>query len=180
MTPDEIRRRLSRLRSMDFAGAEKLAADIALDAREPFSALSKLLTAGDAAAARKVETVLRGLGELSILPRIGAVDGLAGDARTRQLVDAFRAFRDLEERVVAGLRAALSDTAVIPPSSGAGPVEVSPPPRRVCDEAYQLLRRLRHPDEPEDEYRRVGLRFARMPESERDRLIAAYVEGRPA
>lgn len=180
MTPDDIRRRLARLRPIDFGGAETLARDLALEAREPFSAFPKLLKTGDATVTRKVDAVLGRLGELAIMPRITAAEGLEGDARMRLLLEAYRGFRELEERVTERLRAALLDRAAIPPGPDYGPVEVKVPTRRVCDEAYLLLRRLGNPDEPEEDYRRAALRFARLEEIERDRLIAGLLEDRPA
>lgn len=180
MSPDEIRRRLSRLRPLDFAGAEALARDLAIEAREPFSAFPKLLKTGDPTATRKVEAVLGRLGELGIMPRMTAAVGLSGDARMRLLLEAYRVLRELEERVSGRLRAALADRAVIPPTPDYGPVEVKVPTRRVCDEAYLLLHRLGNPDEPEEDYRRTALHFARLGESERDRAISALLEERPA
>jgi hypothetical protein len=165
---------------MDFGAAERLARDVRRDAGEPLTAFPAILAGVDDAGRRNAETVLRWLEELSILPWLAAAQRTHGAGRARMLVEAYRAFRSVEERVVDRVRAALEDRAVVPVPDGAGPVETPIPVTRVCDEAYLLWRQLDQPDEPELDRQRFRLKFARACEADRDAAIARALERIPA
>jgi hypothetical protein len=177
MTRAEIRRRLPALGPMDFAAAEQLARDIRRDAREPLTAFPAMLVGLDDAGTANAETVARWLEELSILPWLAAAERAQGARRMRLLVEAYCAFRSIEERVRDRLRAALGDRAPIPVRDDLGPTETPVPVTRVCDEAYLLWRQLARPDEPELDRQRFRLRFARAPEADRDAAIARALAG---
>lgn len=176
MTPDTIRERLSLLREMDFAGAEKLAQDIAKDASEPLGDFARVIQTPFHQDRSKVVAVLKLLYELSILPWLSATRELEGSLRIESLSEAHRAYQQLQAQIIGKLRAMLQGQTPIPPPYVPGAVEVKVPVTRECDEAYLLLRRLHSPDELEADYRRFCLRFARMNEEERDRIILQYVE----
>lgn len=176
MTPEAIRERLATLREMDFAGAEKLAEEVAKDARVPLWAFGRVLQWPAYPDRSKAELVLKMLGELSILPWLAASRNLVGAPRLQALSEAYRLYQDLDRQVIETLRGMLKEQTQIPLPTVPGPVEVRVPVTREADEAYLLLRHLHRPDEAETDDRRNRLRFARMSEEERDRLIANYLD----
>lgn len=176
LTPEAIRERLSSLRKMDFASAERLALDMAKDARVPLWAFGRVLQWPGYPDRSKAELVLKLLGELSILPWLAASSKLAGAPRIQSLSEAYRLYQELDQRVIEKLRGMLKGETPLPPPTDPGPVEVPVPVTRECDEAYVLLRHLHRPDEPEADDGRNRLRFARMSEEERDRFIRHYLD----
>ena len=176
MTPEVIRERLSSLREMDFTGAEKLAEDMAKDAREPLGSFARILQWSSYQDRSKVESVLKLLDELSILPWLSASRNLEGAPRIQALSEAHRIYQDLDRRVIENLRGMLKEQTPIPRPASPGPIEVAVPATRECDEAYLLLRHLDKPDEADADDRRYRLSFARTTEEERDGLIRDYVE----
>jgi len=175
MKPEAIRGRLATLREMDFAGAEKLAQEMATDAREPLGSLARVLEWAEHPDRRKAEIVLKMLGELSILPWLAASRKLGGTTKIEALSEAFRVYQDFDRRVVEKLRGMLNGQTPLPPPSAPGAVEVRVPVTREGDEAYLLLRHLHRPDEADVDDRRYRLAFARMSEEERDRIIRNYL-----
>jgi hypothetical protein len=176
LTPEAIRERLSSLREMDFAGAEKLAMDIAKYARVPLWAFGRLLQWPGYPDRSKAEFVLKLLGELSILPWLAASTKLGGEPRIQSLSEAFRLYQELDRRVIEKLRGMLKEQTPLPPPDVPGPIEVPVPVTRECDEAYLLLRHLHRPDEAEADDRRNRLSFARLGEDDRDRFIRHYLD----
>jgi hypothetical protein len=176
MNPDTIRERLSLLREMDFAGAEKLAEEITKDVREPLGDFARVIQASIHQDRSKVVSILKLLDELSILPWLSASRELEGSLRIESLSEAYRAYDQLQLQVIEKLRGMLAGQTPVPPPVAPGAIEVKVPVTRECDEAYLLLRRLHAPDEFEADYRRRCLSFARMTEEERTRIIHHYVE----
>lgn len=176
MTSEAIRERLSSLRKMDFAGAERLAKDIAKDAREPLWAFGRVLQWPGYPDRSKAELVLKMLGELSILPWLAASRKLGGAPRIQALSEAYRLYEELDRRIIEKLRRMLEGQTPLPSPTDPGPVEVRASVTRECDEAYLLLRHLHRPDEAKADYGRNGLRFSRMGEEERDRFIRHYLD----
>lgn len=69
------------------------------------------------------------------------------EQRTTLIEQAVEAEVALRRKVIARIDALLDDRTPIPvPVSG--PAEQRPPPRRVCDEAYLLMRQMVHFGEP--------------------------------
>lgn len=176
MTPEAIRERLSSLREMDFAGAEKLAQDIATDAREPLKSLARVLQWPGNPDRKKGEAVLKLLAELSILPWLSASRKLDGALRIQALSESYRLYEELDGRVIEKLRGMLKRKTPLPAPRYSGPVEVALPVTRECDEAYLLLRHLGIPDEVEADARRNHLNFTRMSEEERDGFIRHFLD----
>ena len=176
MTSEAMRERLSSLRKTDFAGAERLADDMAKDARVPLWAFGRVLQWPGYPDRRKAELVLKLLGELSILPWLAASRKLGGEPRIHALSEALLLYQELDRRVMEKLQWMLKEQTPLPLPDVPGPIEVPIPVSRECDEAYLLLRHLHRPDEAEADYRRNELRFARMSEEERDRFIRHYLD----
>ena len=169
------------MRSMDFGGAESLAAEILAGARPPLRGLYLTIAAAAHPDCRKAQTILGGLDELSVLPWLAAAGQRSGAEQIEALMEAYRASSRYEQRVMEKLRAMLDRKGALPPPSDIGTVEVPIPVTRECDEAYLLLRRLHIPDEPDADRREYESAFRRAPERERDEKIQRFTEkGQPA
>jgi hypothetical protein len=176
MTPEAIRERLSSLREMDFAGAEKLADEITKEARGPLWTFGRVLEWEGNTNWHKVEFIVRQLDELAILPWLSASLKLKGGPRIQAITEAARLYEELHKKVLEKLRAMLKSQTTIPAPEVPGAVEMKVPDTRECDEAYVLLRHLHLPDEIASEDRKYRLMFSRLSEEERDRIIHRYVE----
>lgn len=176
MTPETISERLSSLREMDFAGAEKLADEMSKEAKVPLWELCRVVRWAESPNWSKAESILKQLEELSILPWLAASQDLNGTPRSKAVAEASRLYDELNKRIIETLRGMLSGKTTLPPPSVPGTVETPFPAVRECDEAFLLLRHLHLPDEPEASYRVYGSRFVRMSNGERDRYIRQYLD----
>lgn len=78
---------------------------------------------------------------------------------------------NLRARVLAKVEALLDDRAWVTDPPSAVALEVRPPPRRVCDQAYVSLRQLVHPEEDQVGYQVESEAFLHMPPEVKDRVI---------
>ena len=179
MTADEIRARLAALREMDFAGADRLARDIASEARAPLRALQRSVTWIDNPDRAKAEALLRAADDLAIPQWLVSARRLQGAERMAAVAEAARAHERLQRRIVHILRAMLAGRSPIPPPDALGDVERPAPVVRECDEAWLLLQRVLDPDEEDADYRERAATFVGLGEAERDRLIERALAGAP-
>lgn len=128
---------------------EELASTLRSNAAATPSAAVQVLLGSDAAAATNARRLLSQLDELAVRPLLEANPSSA-DHRAELLQLAVASELAMRRKVMARLEVLLDDRASVEvyasPSS-----ERKPPPRRVCDEAYVLMRRLVHYGEPEDD-----------------------------
>jgi hypothetical protein len=86
----------------------------------------------------------------------------------------------LRARVAERVRALLNDRRLVPPVEPADPrVEEPLRPRRVCDEAYGVLRELLETGESRPALVMDRWAFFRLAETERDAEIARVLAGQP-
>lgn len=178
MTPDEIVRRLDRIRRRDLPALEGLAGEIADEARRPLLCLSQVVGAIEGPDLAKARLVLDRLGELAVLPWLAASRTLPLTRKIAAITFAYRAYAGLLQPIVAELERMLGRKTLLRPPDLYGPVEEPPPVLRECDEGYMLLRRVLRPEEPWREYVLARAEFSRASEMERDAAIAAYLTGK--
>lgn len=84
----------------------------------------------------------------------------------------------LRGQIASKLREALFDKALVSEPSLPVAIEETPPQRRVCDDAYLLLRQLFHPEEDQVGFSVERDAYLKMPDSLRDQAIErALIEG---
>lgn len=164
------------MRKMDFAAADKLAAEIVTDARPPLRALYLSVAAPAHPDGEKVTTILQSLGELAILPWLAAAEQRSGRDRIDALKAAAEATLAYQDRLVKMLRDMLGRREDLPPPPIRGAMEVKPPVARECDEAFLMLRGLHMPDQPDAERQESNAQFRRLGKAERDQQIKRYLE----
>jgi hypothetical protein len=140
MTRDRL---LEQLRPLDEAKVRDLASSLAEAARGAPRAAVEVALGADERASIKARRLLLGMEELAIVPLAEAPRAPAAEARVFLIRQAVEAELALRRKVIARLDALLDDRSPVPIRVD-GPIEQEPPPRRVCDEAYLLMRRMVH------------------------------------
>jgi hypothetical protein len=153
----------------DNSRIEALANSLRASSSATPKAAIELLLGPDEMAASRARLLLVFLGDLAILPLLDAKPSLPQQraALIEQAVDAEVALR---RKVIARIDALLDDRTPIPvPRSG--PAEQKPPPRRVCDEAYLLMRQMVHFGEPAVDADVQAKIFLNAPDDMKDPII---------
>jgi hypothetical protein len=174
MTGDEARKRLAEIQVGEFRKLQTLAREIGADARKPVSTLADVWRSGNASEQEKAETVLADLGELAVRPWLSVAGAVGGDRGARAALQASRAYREAQQRLLQKLQQMMESPAPVPPPPAAGQTEEKEPPSRECDEAYLFARRLLKADDPERLRPLLRKEFLFMPAPKRDAEIASY------
>ena len=170
-----------RLRSIDLDDENALDAVTAAArdrGRESASAATELWHSFDFRVSGRAGAVLQRLGDLAVSPLMAPPDQVADSRQVWALRTADAAERGLRRRVAGRITAALSDRRAVPPGAEVGGMDETPPPRRVCDEAYLLLRKLEHLGETAEDYYMNERAFLRSEETERDHEIQNAAQSR--
>jgi hypothetical protein len=177
MTPDELRAALGKPAASDAAAAATLARDARAETEAlPLEAV-RLATSGSGVTQQARMLVSR-LEELAAGPLLEAPPS-DGETEVWMIGVATAAAVSLRGRVAERLRRLLDDRRPLanPPSDPR--VEEPVRPRRVCDEAYAMLRELVNVGEDRTGFVMDRWAFFRLAESERDGEIARVVAGQP-
>jgi hypothetical protein len=140
MTRDKL---LEQLRPLGEAKVEALASSLVESAREAPAAAIEVSLGADEGSAIKAKRLLLWLQELAIVPLLGAPKTPDAEERVFHVAQAVDAELALRRKVIARIDKLLDDRSEVPVETS-GPVEQKPPRRRVCDEAYLLMRRIVH------------------------------------
>ncbi|MGE5692794.1 MAG: hypothetical protein ACM3YF_03340 [Candidatus Zixiibacteriota bacterium] len=176
MKSEQLVEKLGKLEETQQAEIDSLAQQTISDAREPVRAAVKLLFGYDHKMSTKATLLLGGMEELAVIPLLE----IPPPSDIRQLNwlmhTVVEAELDLRKRTVERFRKMLEDTTPIPIPPPLSPIkeEEEPPPRRVCDEAYMLLRRLLNYTESEDVYYMNMRAFLDLEDKERSTEIARW------
>ncbi len=130
----------------------------------------ELSHAEDETASQNAMGLLMELGDLSLTPLLEASEEAPPDVRVRDMKLIVEAQRNNRNRIVAGLEAMLSDKTTLKLKTLPIGVEEVPPVRRVCDEAYLMMRLLFAIEDEDTEYDNKDV-FLEMTEEERDAEI---------
>jgi hypothetical protein len=146
-----------------------VAETIANDAREPVRAAVQLWMSPDPVMSGKAMGLLLDVGDLAIAPLIEAQPATPEDKvwAVRMAVDAELALR---KKLIAKVDAMLADKTQVPMARPPHAEQV-PPRRRVCDEAYLLMRSLVHLGEEQIEAQAQESLFLQLTDAQKDTLI---------
>lgn len=180
MTPEELEQALEGPRPLDAPAEMALAAQVRADTTSLTARVVELARGPDRARALKARSLVGRLDELAAGTLLDAPASSDAAAAVWTVAAATAASVGLRARVAERVRALLGDRRVLP--------EVQPPdrrveepvrPRRVCDEAYGLLRELVNTGESRTAFLMDQWAFLRLPEGERDAEIARATAGQP-
>ena len=179
MTPDELRTALNGPAPLDAAAAAALAARV----RSATVALPETAVelAGGSSPAVTVQArlLVSRLDELAAGALLDTPAAASAQNEVWAVGAAVAAAVGLRARLAARLQPMLQDRRVLPVGPVDPRVEEPVRPRRVCDEAYTMLRELLNTGEGRTAFLMDRWAFLRLPESERDAEIARAAGGQP-
>ena len=180
MTPEELGQALDGPRPLDAPAEAALAARVRADATVVTARIVELARAADRVRALKARSLAGRLEELVAGTLLDAPPPADAVAAVWTVTAAAAAAVALRARVAERLRALLSDRRVLPQVEPADSrVEEPVRPRRVCDEAYGVLRELLETGESRPALVMDRWAFFRLAETERDAEIARVLAGQP-
>lgn len=167
MNDDEIE---ARLRESTAPLASQLGEALRERQRSPVRAAVRLWTGPDPALSDRAMAFLLTLEDLAIAPLLEARPPTAND-RVWALTMAVDAESALRRRLIAAIDVALDDKTPVVVAVH-HPVEEVPPPRRVCDEAFLLMRSVVQLGEDLIDSQAEGGMFLALTDAEKDAVIA--------
>lgn len=179
MTPEELARALEGPRPLDAAAEAALAARVRADATAVTARVVELARSPDPMSAFKARSLAGRLEELVAGTLLDAAPPADAATAVWTVTAATAATVGLRARVAERVRALLGDRRLLPAQPADTRVEEPVRPRRVCDEAYGLLRELLETGESRPALVMDRWAFLRLPEAERDAEIARVLTGQP-
>lgn len=137
-------------------------------ARESARAAVDIWIGPDVTMAEKAAYLLIDMEDLAIIPLLEAPDTLTNTQLAWLLRVVVNAELRIRNVVVAKLDEMLDDKSNVPLPKDEEPIEEPPPPRRVCDEAYVLMRQLINFGETEETYYMNVEAFLNLSDNEKD------------
>lgn len=179
MTREELRQALEALDPRRASEMLKLEMEIQRELSTLPAALADIALGADMALADKARTLVAALGSRAVAPLLDAEAASRPETEVWRLSSLAAAAIGLRALAAERLHACLNDRRPVPLPPVTEPAEEQPHPRRVCDEAFLLLRELTVIDESKEDFVLEARRFLRQPESERDAGIAHVTAGLP-
>ena len=177
MTPDELAAELDRIPPGNIpalrAVVERVRREILL---LPAAAVRIADASGDDRSVN-ARALLGGLAELAVAPLLQPPFPAQADREMSRLEDAVVAVVALRAQVADELRARLGDHRPVPMPPPPPGIEEQPFSRRVCDEAYLLLRELTNLGEGRGAFALDARAFLRQSDEEKDAEIARVAAG---
>ena len=173
-----LRERLRQVDAGSPAEMDALAKSVTEEARQETREAVKFWLSGGPELSQKAMSLLGRLDDLAIVP-LAETSGLHDVRQDAWLLRTIGEVEtELRSRVVARVARMLDDPRRIPLRSYPRPSPEKAPMRRICDEAFLLMRRLMDPSEGQEQYERYAGSFLGMPERERDQQIRKAKEAR--
>ena len=178
MTPDELRSAFEAAAPLDSVAAVSLASRARAAALVLPAQAVELAAGAQGDRAAQARVLVGRLEELAAGPLL---DAAPADASTAvwMTATAAAAVVGLRSRVALRLQPMLADRRLLPSPPADPRVEEPVRPRRVCDEAYLMLRELLNTGESRTAFVMDRWAFLRLPEPERDAEIARAAAGQP-
>jgi hypothetical protein len=178
MKRDELNDKFSKLNPANHADMDSFFETVKDKARETTYAAVTLWTEPESKMSAKAASLLADIDDLAIVPLLDAPELTDVSQRVWLLETVVAAQLELRDKIVTKLEKMLDDKSMVPLPKDTGPVEEPPPPRRVCDEAYVLMRRLVNFDEGKTTHYMNVEAFLNLPNAKKDVEIRKARESR--
>ncbi|MCI0329964.1 MAG: hypothetical protein L0196_03300 [candidate division Zixibacteria bacterium] len=180
MKQEQLVEKLSKLEENQPAEIDSLAQQVVSEAREPVRAAVQHWQGYDPKMSAKAALLLSGLEELVVVPLLEAPNPSDLRQLNWSLHTVVEAELELRKQTLEKFEKLLEDTRQIPIPPSLSPIkeEEEPPPRRVCDEAYLLLRLLLNYPESEEAYYMNARAFLDLEDREKNAEIAKWKKSR--
>ena len=179
MQPVQLTDRLRRLDPDDENGLSALVDEITQEDRRDARSAVQIWASDDPAMSRKALVLLSGVHDLAVVPLLESRGPHSPEKEAWLLTTIAEAQIELRGEVVRRIDLSLADRRPVPlPDAYQGStMEETPPPRRVCDEAYALMRRLTRPGENEEQYQAKVRAFLQLGDRQKDAEIKQEKNG---
>ncbi len=171
MTPEQLIEALRRLDPEKRAEFDQLALAVRNQSRELGRSAVTVWKGTDVRMSDKAALLIAQIGDLGIVPLLEATD-IPGVAKPvwmlRNVVEAEMVLR---EKIRERIDSMFDDKNPVPMPRASGQIEEPPVPRRVCDEAYILMRRLLNSSESQMNYLMNVRAFLSLGEQEKNKEI---------
>ena len=171
MSEKSIVSRLREIKVMENDKLDSLSKDIIDKSREDANELVNILHAGKDEESKKASIVLMSIGDLSITPLIESIDSNNADNYAWEMDIILSQHIQTRNKITLILNSMFLDKRQLKGPEFKGVVEEKPIPRRVCDEAYLMLRKLLAHQEDEEVLMANERMFLNMSNEEKDKEI---------
>jgi len=163
--------RLSEINIMENAKIDSLSEEIKTRSQKDVFELIKILHSGKEEDSKKASLVLISIGDLSITPLIESLDSNNADNYVWETDIALSLHLQNRNKLSKIINSMFLDKRLLKGPELKGVVEEKPIPRRVCDEAYLMLRKLLAYKEDEEALMTNERMFLSLSNEEKDKEI---------
>jgi len=167
---------LRELDSFDLKSLDALASSIIQRSRKEAQDLVNVLHSKQEEEKKKAALVLQDLGDLAVTPLLDTLSPEIPKDYVWDVVTIVNLYLELRQKILKELAEMLTDPRPVPVPELGPNVEEQPAPRRICDEAFLLLRKMLYLDENEEVQFFNGRNYLNMSDEERDAEIVKMTE----
>lgn len=171
MDEKSLAARISEIKIMDNTKLDSLSEEIKTRARQDIYELIRILHSNNKENSQKASMLLMSTGDLSITPMISSIDTDDADNYSWEMDIILSAQLQNRNKICRILNSMLLDKRKLKDPELEGAVEEKPASKRVCDEAYLMLRRLTAYNENEEDLMSNEKIYLDMTNGERDKEI---------
>lgn len=171
MENENLSSRLRQIKLMEIEKLDSLSNEIVIKSREDSKQLIKLLHSENKEEVKKAAMVLQSIGDLAITPLMDSLDRNNPDNYAWEMELILSLHLKNRSKIIKELNSMFLDTRLLKGPELIGVVEEKPVPRRVCDEAYLMLRKLLALEEDEESLMTNERLFLDMTLKEKDEEI---------
>ena len=150
---------------------DSLSNAISEESRKDVNELVRILHSGKEAESKKASMVLMSIGDLAVTPMLDSLDVKSADNYAWEMDIILSQYLLNRNKITIVLNSMLLDKRQLKDPVLEGPLEEKPDPRRVCDEAYLMLRRLTSFKENEEDLMMNEKKFLDMTDDLKDKEI---------
>ncbi len=171
MENENIKSQLKKITITDNKSLDLLSKKIEEISRKNANELVEILHSENEQESRKASIILMSIGDLAITPMLESLDSNNADNYAWEMDIILSQYLQNRNKITIVLNTMLLDKRKLNEPELQGPLEEKPAPRRVCDEAYLMLRKLTAFKENEEDLMINKKMFLDMEDELRDKEI---------
>jgi hypothetical protein len=171
MESKTLESQIKEIKITDNKKLDSLSKAITEESRKDANELVKILHSDNAEEVKKASMILLSIGDLAVTPMLDSLDPKNADNYTWEMDVVLSLYLQSRNKITTVLNSMLLDKRQLKEPDLQGAVEEIPASRRVCDEAYLMLRRLTAFKENEEDLMMNEKMFLDMTDDQRDKEI---------
>ena len=171
MESKTLESQIKEIKITDNKKLDSLSNAISEESRKDVNELVRILHSGKEAESKKASMVLMSIGDLAVTPMLDSLDVKNADNYAWEMDIILSQYLLNRNKITIVLNSMLLDKRQLKDPVLEGPLEEKPDPRRVCDEAYLMLRRLTSFNENEEDLMLNENKFLDMTDDLKDKEI---------